>query len=347
LAATGTALGFVLSPHLSVWIWGNREFAPLVALSFLGVLTTAISNAIGALLQAARQFRTFAALQIFSPLLALIATATLLVSAALSVQSLIWITILVPLFTAGVGCINVKFFFPKKKEKNFRVWSLSLIAVRRLFAFSKWIFPAVAGGVLFSQLDLILARRWATSEAAGYYALALGLAMKAAVLNGSLETAFLPLAAEVKSATDLKRYRRSAFAKTAAASTLILAALPFTDFFIRIFYGETFRPATPLTQILLIMVLVNLNALPINLLAYPLDRPQWLALGQVGKALFFIMGARLAVATWGATGIAAAKLAAEILVAIFYLFLFRRAAFRFDSWRNFDERQIKTDRHSR
>jgi O-antigen/teichoic acid export membrane protein len=329
LAATGAALGFALSPHLATWILGNRDFAALTALSFVGVLTTAMSNAISTLLQAARQFRFFAVLQIFNPLLTLVATAALASLSAISVRTLLWVSVLGPVIVAIVGYTKAAIIFQDQRTERLITPSFSGVAIRRLFTFSKWVFLAAAGGALFSQIDLILARYWAGNIAAGHYALALGLAMKAAVLNGTLATALLPAAAAVSSAADRRNYLRSALAKTLAASVLLVAALPFIDLLIQFFYGEPFRPATRLTQILLLMVIVNLNVVPMTLLAYPSNHPQWLAMGEFGKMLLFLLGARLLVAGWSAAGIAAAKLTAEILTALFYLFLIRRLDRRF------------------
>lgn len=330
LATLCAVVGILLSPILSSWILGNKELAALIILSFVGVFTTAMSNSISTLLQAARRFRIYATLQLLNPFLTLIAAAVLYFWGALTVQALLWFIILFPLISAYVGYTKVKPFFRTQDSKSLFVLNSSLKAIQRLFSFSKWIFIAATGSVFFSQLDLILARNWVGAEAAGHYALALSISMKAAVLNGSLATALLPRASTVGSTSNPNYYMRSALSKTLSASLLILVTLPFIDSIIQIFYGEAFRPAAKLTVILLLMVVINLNVLPLNLLVYPLNRPEWLALGELGKVVLFILGARLSVNAWGSVGLAVSKLAAEILIGLIYLLLIPRVALQFN-----------------
>ena len=321
-AAVFSGGGIVLAPMLSVYILGDDRFVWLVRLSFLGVFTTTLSNIAGAFLHAARRFRIYTVLQLMNPLLLLLVVALGWFSGGIQLSRLMALIVFLPVVHAVLAFPASRRLVsaagrPQKSGRCFKI-------VRQLLKFSIWIFFASGLAAMFSQIDIFLVRRWSGADAAGYYALALSLAMKAAMLNGSLGTTLLPRVSEVKSAVQLRVYLRSALRKTLTATLLIGFSLFLVKPLILLLYGKAFLPAAPLTILLLLMVAVNLNVLPFSMLLYPLNRPQWLAGVEFAKLLIFIMIAGLNVERMGVAGVALAKLIAEMLAGLWYFYLIRK-----------------------
>lgn len=335
LATIFMLLGILLLAKLATWLLDNKELSFLIALCFLGLLTTALSNCMSTLLQAAQRFRIYSLTQLINPTIMLIAVFVLAWFAFLTVHTLLWLIIAIPIIVAIYSLTKIRFLFQSNENESSGQSESHSRTLKELFGFSKWIFIAAIGASLFSQIDIFLARNWIGTEATGRYALGLSLAMKAAMLNGTLVTILLPSVSQLKSVRDLKSFLRSTLFKTVSASVLILATFPFIDNLILLFYGDAFQSAASITKVLLIMIIVNLNVLPFALLAYPINRPYFLAFGEIGKVVLFLLFVWPFVSRYGFLGLALSKLAAEVLIGIFYFILFfrlRKTRFNFRNY---------------
>ena len=336
LASIFMLLGIFLSAKLATWLLDNRELSFLMALCFLGLFTTALSNCMTTLLQAAQRFHVYSLIQLINPIIMLIVVFVLAWFDFLTVHTLLWLIIGIPVIVAIYSFTKVRFLFLSNPNESLRRSEFRSKTLKELFGFSKWIFIAAIGASLFSQIDIFLAQKLVGSEATGRYALGLSLAMKAAMLNGTLVTIYLPSVSQLKSVQDFKSFLRSTLLKTIPASVLILATFPFIDNMILLFYGDAFQSTASIARVLLIMIIVNLNVLPFSLLAYPLNRPYFLALGEIGKVVLFLLFVWPFANRYGVLGLALSKLVAEVLIGIFYFILFfRLRKMQFNNFRNY------------
>jgi O-antigen/teichoic acid export membrane protein len=282
-------------------------------LALLGVVATALSGAVAALLQATGHFGRLAAVSLTNAAL----TAILALVLALTGH----LTLTTTLAVLGIATSLVAFAVGDRLLP--RGWSLALPARdllrtegRELLRFGRWLWIANGCALLAAQLDLLLVSGWRGAATAGTYALALNLAAKADIVNSSLFTVLLPAASSLHGAGAVRRYLRQGFLRSAAIGLALLVAVPLAGPFIITFYGADYAPAIGLCRLLLLVVIFDVFATPLTLLAYHFERPRLIAgadalrvgtLALVGTLLIPRDGA-----VGGATGAIVAKFCAKV-----------------------------------
>jgi O-antigen/teichoic acid export membrane protein len=76
-------------------------------------------------------------------------------------------------------------------------------------------------------------------------------------------------------------------------------------------YGAEFSAAAPLFRLFLAVVALEIFVTPWTLLAFPLERPQWLAGTELVRVIVLAAGASALIPLWGPAGAIAAKFAAR------------------------------------
>lgn len=247
---------------------------PLLPLALLGVVATALGGAVSAILQALGQFGRLTLIPLSNAALtALLAVALFLTHRLTLVSALAVLGIGTSLAALALGY--------RLLPRDWHLVPPAVAALRAqggtLFRFGRWVWLASSLALLAAQLDLLLLNHWRGAAVAGSYALALNIAAKADIVNSSLYTVLLPAAAALDGPAALRRYLRRGFLRSAAIGLALLPAIPLADPFITAFYGAAYRPAIPLCQLLLGVVIVDSFATPLHLLPYHYNRPRLLA----------------------------------------------------------------------
>ncbi|HET7037502.1 MAG TPA: oligosaccharide flippase family protein [Thermomicrobiaceae bacterium] len=312
----GSAAGLVLLLSLAVLLV-PRSLLPLdrvlLLLALAGVVATALSGAVSALLQASGNFGRLALVMLTNALL----TALL----ALLLRAFDLLTLTSALVVLGIGtslaCFAVgRRLLPRALRLGLRPPRLALPALRAearaLLGFGLWIWLANSLAMLTAQLDLLLAAHWLAPAALGSYALAGNLAGKVDVINQSLHAALLPAASSLSTRARVRGYLRRGLIPGALVAALALILAPFARPLIIFVFGAAYRDAVALFLALLVVAVFDVFAAPLLLLPFAARRPRLLAAADGLRAVTLLAAAVWLVPPFGAFGLVAAKLLSRV-----------------------------------
>src|SRR5207302_886363 len=188
VSAAIVALGCGLAGLISAWFLGGLDDG-LLRWALLGIVATAASGAVSAMLQATRAFGRMSSLTLINTALT---AALAIVLAAVHrldlVAALVILGIGTSLATFVAGCAMLP-----------AGWRLALPSTgalvyegRELLRTGRWLWLANVFAMLTANAEVLLLNHWAALPLVGAYALALNLASKADVVNHSLYTVLLP-----------------------------------------------------------------------------------------------------------------------------------------------------------
>ncbi len=150
-----------------------------------------------------------------------------------------------------------------------------------------------------------------------------------AELEGSLKEAFprAPVLAmsALRGEGTLARYLRRGLIRSALLGAALLPLFPLADPLILFFYGTAYAPAVPLFRLLLGVVIFDLLASPLLLLAFTFNRPRLLAGADALRVGTFATVAVALIPGYGPVGAVVARLAARIAGAVLTLALLSRS----------------------
>lgn len=326
-ALTLVAFGILFSAPISQVLLG-AENGPWLSFALLGVAATALVSSLGSILQGLRRFSRLTFISLLNTVLTAIAAMALFAAGQLNIAT--------ALVFLGAGTTLLTFFFgirllplpwqPFRQASIFSIPSRSALLTegRQLFRFGRWLWLSNIFIMLTGYLDLILVNHWSAPEVVGIYALALNLTGKVDVVNSSLYTVLLPAASALKGEMALRHYVREGLRRSALISLTLLPILILSQPFISILYGNAFEPALSLFRIMLGLVLIDLFAWPLLLLAYPYNEPKLLAEADALRTVIMVGVAVALIPIYGPIGAVVAKFLAKISGALFTLVSIRR-----------------------
>ncbi|MFN8517654.1 MAG: oligosaccharide flippase family protein, partial [Thermomicrobiales bacterium] len=291
---------------------GGLPTGDLLALALLGTVATALSGAIGAILQGIGRFGRLAAVGLTNAAL----TAVL----AVILAALGRLTLVTALVVLGIGTSLAAFIvgcalLPRDWRLGVPGWAVLRAEGLALVRVGRWLWLAHSAALLAAQLDLLLVNHWRDAAETGMYALALNLAAKADIVNGGLYTVLLPAAAALAGPGAVRHYLRRGFVRSGLIALALLPTGLLIGWFIDTFYGTDYHPAARLYQLLLAVVIFDLLTTPLVLLAYHHQRPQLLAGADLLRVVVLLaVGAVLIPAAGplgGVTGAVVARLVAK------------------------------------
>jgi O-antigen/teichoic acid export membrane protein len=196
---------------------------------------------------------------------------------------------------------------------------------RELLGFSRWMLVTNVGSIITAQLDLLLLGRLATPATVGVYSVALTLALRLDTLNQSLFTVLMPRASRLAGAAAIRQYSRRVLAGTLAlAAGLGVVALA-AVLLLPLLYGDQYRDSAGLFAALTGIVLFDLVTASLFLLAFPLNRPQVLALAEWLRLAVLGIAGWLLIPLYGAYGAVGARFLSRTLGTTYTLWALRRA----------------------
>jgi O-antigen/teichoic acid export membrane protein len=320
-AVAGVSLGIVLAGPLSRIAFGPEANASLFALNLVGVLATASSGTLSAILQAIGQFGRLGAVLLTNS--ALTAMLAVLLAAAHALD----------LFTAvgvlGVATSIVSFavalwLLPPDLRPGRATCPELVREGRALFAVSRWLWLAHLLAMLAAQADVLMVNWWGGLGVAGPYALAVNLAAKAEVINQSLTTVVLPAASSLRDRSAVIPYIKRALVRSALISLVLLLLIPAAGPLIQLAYGGAFRGSVGLFQGLLGVAIFDICAMPLLLLAFPAGRFRLLAMADAARLITLVVSAGWMIPLLGARGAVVARVASRVVGAGVVLLALRR-----------------------
>jgi O-antigen/teichoic acid export membrane protein len=307
LAVVVVGVGCLVAATVSERLLGVDE--GLLRWALLGIVATAASGAVSAMLQATGAFGRMSSLTLANTGL----TAVLAVVLA-ALQRLDLLTALVIL---GIGTSLATFLLGLGMLPAW--WTLRLprlTEIRReaghLLRTGRWLWLASVFAMLTANAEVLLLNRWAALPLVGAYALALNLASKADVVNHSLYTVLLPGASTLRERGGLGGYARRGFLRSSLIAFGLVVLIPLAEPFIVVVYGGEFAPAVTFFRLLLGVMAFDVLLTPFLLLPLAYQQPRLLAAADAARAITLVVVAVAAIPTYGAFGAIGARLAARI-----------------------------------
>ena len=328
LAALVIAVACGVAGPASGWVLRLPDDGGLLRWALLGVVATALSGAVAAMLQAIGWFGRMSAITL--------ANAALTSVLALGLAAVGQLNLLTALVVLGIGtslasfAVGVWLLPPAWRPRGPRLADLRAEA-GPLLRTGRWLWLASLCAMLTANLDVLLLNHWSPLAGVGAYALAVSLATKADVVNHSLYTVLLPAASSLGGGRDVGGYLRRGLVRSALICVPLLALGVVADPLIVFFYGAEFAPAVGLFRLLLGVVACDVVLTPMLLLPLTYQRPQVMAAADALRATTLgVVGAGL-IPGYGPVGAVSARLAAKLAGAALVLLALQRVATR-ESW---------------
>src|SRR5262249_28113759 len=205
----------------------------LLRWALLGIVATAASGALSAVLQATGGFGRMSSLTLINTGL----TAAL----ALGLAAVGQLNLLSALIGLGIGTSLATFAVAARMLPT--GWHLGLPTLadlqaegRRLLDTGRWLWIASLFAMLTANAEVLLLNQWSALALVGTYALALNLATKADVVNQSLYTVLLPGVAQLDVRAQRRSYLRRGLLRSLGICAVLLILIPLAQPLIVLFY---------------------------------------------------------------------------------------------------------------
>ena len=311
LATSIVTVGCLLAePIASRWLNGQSD---LLRWALIGIVATAASGAVSAILQATGAFGRMSSLTLLNTALTAALAVVLTASGALNLLS--------ALIVLGIGTSLVTFVVGRRLlPPTFTLRPPSLATLRHeaghLLRTGRWLWLAFLFATLTANAEVLLLNQWAGLALVGAYALALNLASKADLVNHSLYTVLLPGVATLHDRHALIAYLRQSLARGALIAVGLLLLVPLAPPFINLVYGPDFAPAGHFFQLLVGVMIFDVLATPVLLLPLAYRQPRLLAAGDATRAVVLIATALALIPLYGAPGAIGARFASRVAGAV-------------------------------
>lgn len=287
--------------------------AGLLRWALIGVVASASSGALSAIMQAHGAFGRMATLTLFNTGLTALLALGLFVGQALTVLSaLVVLGVLTSVATFVLGLVllptSARPGLPRRGEMRGEA--------AHLLRLGRWLWLAAVLAMLAANADVLILNHWGTPAVVGAYGLAVNLASKANVVNHSLYTVLLPSAARLREAPEVRRYLRFGLLRSLVLVLALVAAIVLAEPFITLVYGADFSEAVPLVRALLGIAVLDVLLLPLLLLPLAHARARLLAGADGLRAATLVAVASALVPGTFAWGAVIARLAARVAGAL-------------------------------
>jgi O-antigen/teichoic acid export membrane protein len=307
LAAAVVALGCAVAGPVADRVL-NVD-AGLLRWALLGIVATAASGAVSALLQATMAWRRMSSLTLVNTgLTALLAIGLALLGRLDLLAALVVLGIGTSLvtFVAGRGVLPADWSLRQPSLTTIRTEAVHLVRTGR------WLWVASVFAMLTANAEVLLLNRQAALPLVGAYALALNLATKADLVNSSLYTVLLPGVAGLRDRAAVAGYVRRGFLRGGLIGLGLLLLIPISEPLIVLIYGADFAPAVVFFRLLLGVMVFDVLLTPVLLLPLAYRQARLLAAADALRAITLVLVALSLIPVYGAIGAIIARFAARI-----------------------------------
>jgi O-antigen/teichoic acid export membrane protein len=288
----------------------------LLRWALLGIVATAASSAVSAMLQATGAFGRMSSLTLINTGLTAALAAVLAATQRLDLLS--------ALIVLGIGTSLVTFVAGVLMLP--RGWRLSVpsqgtlkMEAAKLGQTGRWLWLAGLFAVLTANAEVLLLNQWAALPLVGLYALALNLATKANLVNDSLYTVLLPGVSNLDGQARLRSYTRRGLVRSGAIALGLLVLIPLAEPLITLMYGADYAQAAVFFRLLIGVMIFDIMLTPFLLLPLAYRQPRLLAAADGVRAVTLVLVALDLIPAYGAFGAILARLAARVGGAILVL----------------------------
>ena len=308
VSAAVVAVGLTVSRVVADGVLSGVD-AGLLRWALTGIVATAASGALSAVLQSTGRFGRMSSLTVINTgLTAALAAVLALLGRLDLLNALIVLGIGTSLATFGAAALMLP-----------AGWHLGLPSRQRLqdeaaqlFHTGRWLWLASLFAMLTANAEVLLLNRWAALPLVGAYALALNLASKADLVNQSLYTVLLPGITGLDVRTQPRAYLWRGLVRGAAICLGLLVLVPLAQPLVVLLYGAEFGAAATFLQLLLGVAILDVLLTPFLLLPLAYRQARVLAAADAARAVALIVVGLLAIPSIGPIGAVAARFAARI-----------------------------------
>jgi O-antigen/teichoic acid export membrane protein len=308
VSAIVVGVGCAVAGVIASWLLNGVDVG-LLRWALIGIVATAASGALSAILQATGGFGRMSSLTLVNTGL----TAAL----ALALAIIGRLDLLSALVILGIGTSLVTFAAAARMlPTGWRLGVPSRSALyeegKRLVDTGRWLWLASLFAMLTANLEVLLLNQWVALALVGTYALALNLATKADVVNQSLYTVLLPGVAQLDVRRHMGSYLRRGLVRSAGICLVLLVLIPFAQPLIVLIYGPAYEPSVIFFQLLLGVMMFDVLLTPLLLLPLAYRQAKVLAAADAARALTLTVVAVALIPTYGPFGAVAARFAARV-----------------------------------
>jgi O-antigen/teichoic acid export membrane protein len=304
----GTLAAVVLA-LLAGWLlatWFPGTVAPnLLRLAALSLIAGGLLNYVQTLLEARQTFGALSLLSMAQAVVRAAAIAFFYFTGRLALGPLIALEVVIPLAVLVYGARFLPPGFLSLRRPLFEHFET-------LWRFSRWIAVAAVASTIFLSLDVLLLGHFRPAAEVGVYGVALALLAKFEVVQNVVLTTAFPDACRYHTKPELRAYVWRTLRLTGLATLGFLCLLPFAGWLIELLYGAVYKAAAFPFILLLVGLMVGVNAQPAAFVLYPLNRPQWIAAGDVLQLVFCAAAGVWLIPLYGVLGAALTVLATRV-----------------------------------
>lgn len=205
-----------------------------------------------------------------------------------------------------------KSFFTLKTPKNILI---------EIFQYEKWMFFVSIANTLLIRIDIIMLSVWVSFSKIGIYNAAFQLCNIVALLPLALERVMLPRLSEMEKKNIFSFTIRSLKIITSISIILILF-IPLMGFLPVLFYGEAYKDAGLILQILLVCTLISFIAIPIDQAFFALGKPMINAISKYSQLILIVILSIITIPKYGYVWAAFSVLIARTIYMFLYFLLF-------------------------
>lgn len=280
-ALLGLFFYFAATP-VSVRVFSNPELIPLFKAASAGVFAASILNYFKSLLWTHQDFKRAFTVQIasdigkFTAILALLSYEKLDITSAAAAY-------------AAAPFIGILLALKHFKNHLLPLASLSVVSIKKLVSFSKWIFISEACRTIISSLDILIVAHILNKSAAGVYGLAANLMYIFPIFIGSLRSVLIPHISRFSNAAQFKNHIKKTLRYFSLLNVLLLPLLFISKPAFSILFGGRYSGASGVFNGLLIVNMVLPFMTSLHSTLYALKKPQVMAAGDLIR--LFVIGA--------------------------------------------------------
>jgi O-antigen/teichoic acid export membrane protein len=307
--------GFFFAKYLSIDIYHNPALRELFIFAFLGVTILGLHSYISTIYQTKNNFIRRTKYQISTSVIRVLGLLIMfIISEHFSIKNAFIIYVFSPLL---VMIFHFKEIITIVKQPlsiaDFKLKS------KTIFNFSKWLFLSMIAVLLISRIDQFMLLKMVPPEEAGYYAIATQLIMILPLITESLTTVLLPKVSNLN--TDLQKYRQQILKRIGPISIFILILIPIAKYLILIIFGNSYAPAIPIFQILVIGFSLDITINLLSLVFYSTSKVWYLTILNYIQLITVIIGNIILIPHFHSVGAAVSATLVRV-IALGYILIF-------------------------
>lgn len=278
-------------------------------------------NALGmAIMQGRQRYGLYSILAVSINVLRLAAIGLLLVMKIQDPRLYVAVFFTVPAVAVVVALILVSAMLPRKGAGAPHAEAVGATATYgALLAFMAPLALAQVLAIILLRGDVMMLKAMVAAEEVGSYFLANQVAFAFPLLTQAVFTVLLPKVTAMKTASELKRYRRLVFQSVPILAVLTVAAMLAAPLLLRAVYGGRYSSAGPIVRLLILSYGINIIVNPLSLIFYAVGRTHYIPLMHAAQLAVFFAANWLLIPIYAGLGAAITGILIRLLGVVFVI----------------------------